>query len=137
MAKKKSRTANRPVSGIPTDDRVDLTQLLASANASTSDEEVVQLLSARYNADCPYTRISASCLVTVNPYKPLECMNDVKAKEYAEQCYKDTSGNKISLQPHIYELAARIYLHMRRSAEDQSVIFRYELNHGSIRPVGN
>ncbi|CAG8463565.1 8890_t:CDS:2 [Paraglomus occultum] len=123
MPKKKSRTTNRPASGIPTDDRVDLTQLLASANSSTSDEEVVQLLGARHRADCPYTRISASCLVTVNPYKPLECMNDVNAKEYAEQWYKDTSGNKTNLQPHIYELAARIYLHMRRSAEDQSVIF--------------
>ncbi|CAG8454713.1 848_t:CDS:10 [Ambispora gerdemannii] len=121
---KKSRSSNPLISSSsPSDDRIDLTQLLTSSAKAPSDDDVLQLLSARYKADLPYTRINASTLVVVNPHKPLECMNDVTAKDYAEQWYKDTSGNKPSLQPHVYELAARVYLHMRRSAEDQSVVF--------------
>jgi len=120
---KKSRSSIPAVSSTPTDDRVDLTQLLNASSGPPSDEDVVQLLSARYKADLPYTRINASTLVVVNPQKPLECMNDTTAKEYAEQWYKDITGNRSNLQPHIYELAARVYLHMRRSAEDQSVVF--------------
>ena len=121
---KKSRSSIPAVSSTPTDDRVDLIQLLNASSGPPSDEDVVQLLSARYKADLPYTRINASTLVVVNPQKPLECMNDATAKEYAEEWYKDITGNKSNLQPHIYELAAKVYMHMRRSAEDQSVIFR-------------
>ncbi|CAG8448686.1 13567_t:CDS:10 [Ambispora leptoticha] len=121
---KKSRSSNPLVSSsLPSDNRIDLTQLLTSPTGAPSEDDVLQLLSNRYKADLPYTRINASTLVVVNPHKPLECMNDATAKDYAEQWYKDTSGNKSSLQPHVYELAARVYLHMRRSAEDQSVIF--------------
>ncbi|CAI2172505.1 17453_t:CDS:2 [Funneliformis geosporum] len=104
------------------DDQVDLIQLLSNTTAPPNEDEIVNLLQARFKADLPYTRLSSS-LVVVNPNKNLGCMNDASAKEYADQLYKDTSGNKSALQPHIYELAAKVYLHMRRSAEDQSVIF--------------
>jgi chitin synthase len=124
MGKKKNRSSNLELLSSPGDDRVDLIQLLAGSASTTSDEEIVQLLGARHKAGLPYTRINSSSLVVVNPYQPLECMNDASAKDYAEQWYRNLSGNKPSLQPHIYELAARVYLHMRRSAEDQCVIFR-------------
>ncbi|KAG9288075.1 hypothetical protein G9A89_017670 [Geosiphon pyriformis] len=123
MGKQKKNSNPTTSSSKPTDDRVDLTQLLSSFAGAPSDEEVIQLLATRFKADLPYTRINASTLVVVNPLKPLECMNDATAKDYAEQWYKDTNGNKSALQPHVYELAARVYLHMRRSAEDQSVVF--------------
>lgn len=115
-----------------TDNKVDLVQLLSvNNNYTTSEDDILNLLYARFKADLPYTRLNASSLVVVNPNKPLEFMNDASAKEYAEHWYKDTTAtantnNPVAknLQPHIYEFAAKIYLHMRRSAEDQSVIFR-------------
>ena len=109
--------------GVSSDDKVDLIQLLSNTTAP-SEDEIVTTLQARFKNDLPYTRLSSSSLVVVNPNKPLGCTNDASAKEYADQWYKDTSGNKSALQPHIYELAAKVYMHMRRSAEDQSVIFR-------------
>ncbi|CAG8714690.1 3246_t:CDS:2, partial [Acaulospora morrowiae] len=105
------------------EDKVDLVQLLSNTGVPPSEEEIITFLSARFKADLPYTRINASSLVIVNPNKPLEIMNDLSAKEYADQWYRDTSSENSTLQPHIYEFAAKIYLHMRRSAEDQSVIF--------------
>ena|ERR1043165_4676613 len=109
--------------GVSSDDKVDLIQLLSNTTAP-SEDEIVATLQARFKSDLPYTRLSSSSLVVVNPNKHLSCTNDASAKEYADQWYKDTSGNKSVLQPHIYELAAKVYMHMRRSAEDQSVIFR-------------
>ncbi|CAG8613826.1 12456_t:CDS:2 [Cetraspora pellucida] len=119
---KKGRPSNSPGSS-PADDRVDLVQLLPTNNVPPSEEEIISFLSARSKADLPYTRINDSSLVVINPNKPLESMNDASAKEYAEQWYKNTTAEKITLQPHIYELAAKVYFHMRRSAEDQCVIF--------------
>nr|CAG8434522.1 6220_t:CDS:2 [Entrophospora candida] len=106
----------------PSEDRVDLVQVLSN-NSNTAEDEIISLISSRFKLDLPYTRINSSTMIVVNPNKPLEFMNDESAKEYADQWYKDTSGIKSNLQPHIYELAAKVYLHMRRSAEDQSVIF--------------
>ncbi|CAG8759626.1 8704_t:CDS:2, partial [Racocetra persica] len=119
---KKGRSSSSPGSS-PADDRVDLVQLLPANNVPPSEEEIISFLSARFKADLPYTRINDSSLVVINPNKPLESMNDASAKEYADQWYKNTTGEKITLQPHIYELAAKVYFHMRRSAEDQCVIF--------------
>ncbi|RHZ75834.1 hypothetical protein Glove_209g12 [Diversispora epigaea] len=114
------------------DDKVDLIQLLSPNNTTTTsptEDDILNLLYARFKSDLPYTRLNASSLVIVNPNKPLESMNDASAKEYAEHWYKDSTVTATidnptkNLQPHIYEFAAKIYLHMRRSAEDQSVIF--------------
>ncbi|CAG8527725.1 6358_t:CDS:2, partial [Acaulospora colombiana] len=123
MGKTKKNRSSVPL-GSSLDDKVDLVQLLSNTDLPPSEEVILALLSARFKADLPYIRINASSLVVINPNKPLEIMNDASAKEYADHWYRDTSGTNTTLQPHIFEFAARIYLHMRRSAEDQSVIFR-------------
>ncbi|KAI0638620.1 chitin synthase [Trametes polyzona] len=109
----------------------DLRDLAApSSSAATvhpSDDTILSVLQARFRADLPYTRIGAANLVVVNPYKTLANVNDVSAKEYEERCYKDTSfplPGTAQLPPHLYDLAARVYLLMRRRMESQSVIFR-------------
>ncbi|EGO00358.1 glycosyltransferase family 2 protein [Serpula lacrymans var. lacrymans S7.3] len=107
-----------------------LAQAVASASATVypSDDALLSVLSARFRADLPYTRIGSSNLVVVNPYKTLSSVNDASAKEYEERCYKDTKlalvDSRKSVQPHVYELAARIYLLMRRRNESQAVIPR-------------
>ncbi|KZT06449.1 glycosyltransferase family 2 protein [Laetiporus sulphureus 93-53] len=109
----------------------ELTDLVSSSTSATvypSDDTVLAVLQARFRQDLPYTRIGASHLVVVNPYKTLANANDASAKDYEERSYKDTSlplpGGPPPLPPHPFDLAARVYLLMRRRNESQSIIFR-------------
>ncbi|KAJ6617006.1 chitin synthase [Mycena sp. CBHHK59/15] len=99
----------------------DLVDLVSSSGAATiypNDEAVLAVLHARFRADLPYTRIGSTHLLVVNPLKTLASVNDASAREYEDRCYKDTTLPAIDspkpLQPHVYELACRIYLLMRR-----------------------
>ncbi|KAJ7618983.1 glycosyltransferase family 2 protein [Mycena polygramma] len=109
----------------------DLLDLVSSSGAATiypNDDAVLAVLHSRFRADLPYTRIGSTHLLVVNPLKTLASVNDASAKEYEERCYKDTSLPAIDspkpLQPHVYELACRIYLLMRRRQESQLVVAR-------------
>ncbi|KAI3614821.1 chitin synthase 6 [Moniliophthora roreri] len=107
----------------------DLVDLVSSSGAATiypTDDAILAVLQARFRADLPYTRIGATHLVAVNPYKTLANINNASAKEYEERCYRDTNLPMVDspkpLQPHLYDLAARVYLLMRRRNESQAVI---------------
>ncbi|KAF8165979.1 chitin synthase [Crassisporium funariophilum] len=109
----------------------DLTSLVSSHGSTTihpSDDAILAVLQGRFRADLPYTRIGSTHLVAVNPYKALANTNDASAQEYEERCYQDTSLTAVdsprALQPHLYELAARVYLLMRRRGESQAVVTR-------------
>ncbi|KAL1916705.1 uncharacterized protein VTP21DRAFT_5409 [Calcarisporiella thermophila] len=103
----------------------DLTKLqnFSSSSGAPTDDQICYNLQTRLKRDQPYTRIGASTLVVVNPYKPLELLNDVYSEQYAEAFYRDVTGNHYQLEPHIYELAGRVYFHLRRTGDDQAVIF--------------
>ncbi|KAI0065969.1 glycosyltransferase family 2 protein [Artomyces pyxidatus] len=123
MASSSSSTA------VSSGDLVDLVSSSASATVYPTDDAILAVLQARFRADLPYTRINASNLVVVNPYKSLANTNEASAKEYEERCYKETTlplagSSQPPLQPHLYDLAARVYLLMRRKNEPQTVIFR-------------
>ncbi|RDB20078.1 Chitin synthase 8 [Hypsizygus marmoreus] len=109
-------------------DLVDLVSSSGSATIYPSDDAILAVLQARFRADLPYTRIAATNLVVVNPYKTLANINDISAKDYEERCYKDTSLPMVDspkpLQPHLYDLAAKVYLLMRRRNESQAVLSR-------------
>ena len=109
-------------------DLTDLVSLSASATIYPTDDNVLTVLQARFRADLPFSTIGSSNLVVVNPLKQLASTNDINAKEYEERCYKDTSvptaGSPKALQPHLYELAAKVYLLMRQRKQTQAVIFR-------------
>jgi chitin synthase len=113
---------------ISSGDLVDLVSTSASSTVYPTDDAILAVLNARFRSDNPYTRISTSNLVVVNPYKTLANTNEVSAKDYEERCYKDTSmslpGGPAPPSPHLYELAAKVYLVMRRRNQSQSVIFR-------------
>jgi chitin synthase len=109
----------------------ELTDLVLSSTSATvhpSDDSILAVLSARFRADLPYTRIGSTNLVVVNPYKALAIVDDSNAKEYEERCYKDTklglADSRRPPQPHLYELAAKVYLLMRRRNESQAVVTR-------------
>ena len=121
--------ANQNSTAITSGDLVDLVSSSGSATIYPSDDAILAVLQARFRADLPYTRIGTSNLLVVNPYKTLANVNDVSAKEYEERSYKDTSLPMLDsprpLQPHLYDLAARVYLLMRRRNESQAVVTRF------------
>ena len=116
---------------ISSGDLIDLISTSASTTVYPTDDAILAVLNARFRSDNPYTRISTSNLVVVNPYKTLANTNEVSAKDYEERCYRDTNmplpGGPAPAPPHLYELAAKVYLVMRRRNQSQSVIFRYVL----------
>jgi len=111
----------------------DLLALVSSPTSSAvvypTDDTILSVLQARFRNDLPYTRIGATHLVIVNPYKTLGCSSEASAREYEEKEYKDTSGadrNGVGdkLQPHLYDIACKMYLLMRRKREAQAVVAR-------------
>ncbi|KAG1812232.1 glycosyltransferase family 2 protein [Suillus subaureus] len=109
----------------------ELTDLVSSSTPATvhpTDDSILSVLTARFRADLPYTRLGSTNLVVVNPYKTLANVNDANAKEYEDRCYKDTklglADSRRPPQPHLYEQAAKIYLLMRRRNESQAVVTR-------------
>ncbi|KAG6375563.1 glycosyltransferase family 2 protein [Boletus reticuloceps] len=111
-----------------TGDLTDLFFVSSPAQVHLTDDAILAVLSARFRADLPYARIGSTTLVVINPLKTLAIVNDASAKEYEERCYKDTklglADSQRPPQPHVYELAAKIYLLMRRRLESQAVIAR-------------
>lgn len=122
--------ASHSTQAIASGDLVDLVSSSGAATIYPSDDAILNVLQSRFRADLPYTRIGASHLVVVNPYKTLANVNNISAKEYEDRCYKDTSVPMTvdapkPLQPHLYELAAKMYLMMRRRTESQALLSRY------------
>ncbi|KAF5369698.1 hypothetical protein D9615_010145 [Tricholomella constricta] len=120
--------ASNVTQAIASGDLVDLVSSSGAATVYPSDDAILAVLQARFRADLPYTRIGATNFVVVNPYKTLANVNDISARDYEERCYKDTSLPMVDspkpLQPHLYDLAARVYLLMRRRSESQAILSR-------------
>jgi chitin synthase len=106
------------------DSRTDLVSLYSQGGAPPSEEAISNLLANRYKRNLPYTQLGFADLIVINPYQTLELLNDATLKSYAEVGYKDLTAQKPSLQPHVYQLATRVYFHMRRTGQDQSIILR-------------
>ncbi|KAI8381210.1 chitin synthase [Radiomyces spectabilis] len=104
------------------DSRTDLNCLVGMGNEIPSDDSISNLLQTRYKRNQPYTRVGHSNLIVVNPYQPLELLNDATLQYYANMGYRNVIEQPMVLQPHVYELAAMVYFHMRRTGEDQSVV---------------
>ncbi|KAL4073788.1 glycosyltransferase family 2 protein [Scleroderma citrinum] len=107
----------------------DLTDLVSTSSSQVvpTDDSLLSVLAARFRADLPYVRVGSTGLVVINPWKTLSNVNDASAKEYEERCYKDTGLSLIDPrrpQPHVYELASKVYLLMKRRGESQAVIAR-------------
>ncbi|RKP37869.1 chitin synthase-domain-containing protein [Dimargaris cristalligena] len=90
--------------------------------ASLIDDDVVEVLHNRYRKDSVYTQIGNRVLLAVNPNGPLEISNDVHVQQYVDD-YRNTSGQRTVLDPHVFQIAANAYLMMRRTGADQSLVF--------------
>lgn len=90
---------------------------------SISDDIIVSCLRERFMSETIYTNIGTSAIVTVNPHKYVPSNADSILMKYAAE-YRDASEHKEYLPPHIFQLANNAYYHMRRTAQDQSIVFR-------------
>lgn len=89
---------------------------------NATDEIIAVLLRDRFLKDQIYTRVRDSMLVVVNPYKDSRAdIQEISEKYLAE--YKNTDI-KERLPPHIFQHINQAYFHMRRTGNDQSIIFR-------------
>ncbi|CAO1625037.1 unnamed protein product [Parajaminaea phylloscopi] len=112
----------------------DLCSLVSSSTSGDTlrptEDELVRALQQRFRADLPYTRISATTLLAVNPLRTLANLNDASAEEYRRKTYAEADWEShqrdppdTALPPHPYELAGRVYHMMRRSGQSQAVVF--------------
>ncbi|KII91880.1 glycosyltransferase family 2 protein [Plicaturopsis crispa FD-325 SS-3] len=108
-------------------------QLEAVTDLSTlspvSDDIIVSCLRERFMTDNVYTNIGSSALVAVNPHKYIPASSDQVLQKYAAE-YRDTSDDKEPLPPHIFQITNNAYYHMRRTTQDQSLLFSGESGSG-------
>ncbi|EIW53333.1 glycosyltransferase family 2 protein [Trametes versicolor FP-101664 SS1] len=94
-----------------------------------SEDIIVSCIRERFMNDNIYTSIGTSGLVAVNPHKYVPSNSDAVLHKYAAE-YRDTSPDNTRLPPHIFQLANNAYYHMRRTAQDQSMLFTGETGSG-------
>ncbi|KAH9903379.1 glycosyltransferase family 2 protein [Cubamyces lactineus] len=94
-----------------------------------SEDIIVSCIRERFMNDNIYTAVGTSALVAVNPHKYVPSNSDAVLHKYAAE-YRDTSPDKTRLPPHIFQLANNAYYHMRRTAQDQSILFTGETASG-------
>ncbi|KAL0060142.1 hypothetical protein AAF712_013068 [Marasmius tenuissimus] len=75
--------------------------------------------------DIIYTNIGSSCLVAFNPHKYVASNADSVLHKYAAE-YRNTTLNKELQPPHIFQLANNAYYHMKRTTQDQAIVFSGE-----------
>ena len=103
---------------ISSGDLLDLVSSSGSATIYPSDDTILSVLQARFRSDLPYTRIRNTNLLVVNPYKTV---NDVVVLESTRNAVTRTPPDSPRpLQPHLYDVAARVYLLMRRMIQLRS-----------------
>lgn len=100
-----------------------------SSLSPVTDDAVVACLRERFMADSIYTALGPPALVVLNPHKYVSSNADSVLHKYAAE-YRDTSPGKSRLPPHIFQLANNAYYHMRRTAQDQSILFSGETASG-------
>lgn len=99
------------------DSVIDLSRL-----PNVNEDVIVSCLRERFLTDHVYTSIGSSAITAVNPHKYVSSNADSVLASYAQE-YRDSSPSKIPKPPHIFQLANNAYYNMRRTSQDQSILF--------------
>ncbi|KAG9050905.1 hypothetical protein FS842_011290, partial [Serendipita sp. 407] len=92
---------------------------------NVNDDVASAVLRDRFLTDTIYTAVGSSAIVALNPHKYVTCNSDAALTSYAHE-YRETAQNKTRHPPHIFQLANNAYYNMRRTSQDQSIIFTGE-----------
>ncbi|RXW18316.1 hypothetical protein EST38_g7538 [Candolleomyces aberdarensis] len=121
---------------IPRDKLDSISDLSSLPLPSITDDTIVAVLRERFMTDNIYTALSSNALVVLNPHKYIQSDSDTVCKRYADE-YRDVTlyevqegGSKEKLPPHVYQLANNSYYHMRRTGQDQCIVFTGETGSG-------
>lgn len=74
-------------------------------------------------AEAHYTALGPAALVSVNPYRATPTDADALVHEYVAESWA-VDGRAERLPPHVWQLACRAYFYMRRTSQDQAIVFR-------------
>ncbi|KDQ13770.1 glycosyltransferase family 2 protein [Botryobasidium botryosum FD-172 SS1] len=96
---------------------------------SISDDIIVACIRDRFYSDMIYTSIGPSAIVAVNPHRYVTSNADSVLMQYASE-YRDTSEDKIYRAPHVFQLTNNAYYRMRRTGQDQCILFSGETGSG-------
>ena len=104
-------------------------RLTDSSLSSIAEDTVLATLRERYLASQPYTALSSSALISVNPLTYLPINGDAPLQDYVAEYHKNASddgaGAKERLGPHIFRHALSAYYNMRRTSQDQIIVLRW------------
>ncbi|SGY39183.1 BQ5605_C003g02165 [Microbotryum silenes-dioicae] len=107
------------------------TQSSVGAMSILSSDTVSSKLTQRYKSELTSSFVGDTNLVVINPLRVLGDVSEASKAEYEARCYLVREGKGGGdVQPHVYELACRTYLMMRRTGITQSVVFRYVVHSG-------
>ncbi|CAO1629389.1 unnamed protein product [Parajaminaea phylloscopi] len=114
-------------SGLPAEQVTKLTQL-----SSLSNDAIFATLRDRFFSGLPYTALSDSILVSVNPFSASGNRNsDDSLREYTKQFREvNREARGARLPPHIFEIACNAYFYMQRTGQDQSILVAGETSSG-------
>lgn len=97
---------------------------------NVTEDVLVACLRDRFLKDSIYTSLGSSALVAMNPHKYVSSNSDASLANYAHE-YRDTTQPKAALHPpHIFQLSNNAYYNMRRTSQDQSILFLGETSSG-------
>ncbi|KAK4689794.1 chitin synthase, partial [Tremellales sp. Uapishka_1] len=98
---------------------------------SIAEDTILATLRERYLANQPYTAISPSALVSLNPHVYIPLNGDASLQDYVAEYHRSTvdddvsrekGGEKERLGPHVFGLALASYYNMKRTKQDQIII---------------
>ncbi|KAF8688556.1 TRAFAC class myosin-kinesin ATPase superfamily Myosin family, partial [Rhizoctonia solani] len=95
---------------------------LSALYPSISDDIIVSCLRERFLSDTIYTAVGSHAIVALNPHKYVNASADSVLMQYASE-YRDAERDGPPREPHIFQLSNNAYYHMRRTTQDQSIVF--------------
>jgi Myosin head (motor domain) len=108
-----------------------LCQLFSSARSNNQKpptaDTLANILKTRFLNDDTYTSISPFALVSLNPFKSLPHDADNGIFEYITESWSINTIDikRLELNPHVWQLACRTYFYMRRTGQDQAIMFKW------------
>ena len=110
------------LSPVTSDPNIDVADLVDLPDVNTA--ALLHNLKLRYGKDDIFTAIGESCLVTVNPYKPLDACQSEHLSALAAE------ADPSALPPHIFKIAHASYTRMLQQQAAQSILISGESGAG-------
>lgn len=148
-------SSTSPSTPLQLHDLVELIQTTSHSGSSAatftlpSADSILTTLNTRYKAEQPYINCGYSTLISINPLRVLENVNDQHARRYlagiagdedeegeeeeeedpdsplkSAQERESSAKKREKLQPHPYEFAARVHLALQRTGKSQAIVLR-------------